>query len=160
MTRRTDRVSAALRRAVQEVIARGLSDPRVRGLITVTEVSVTPDLADARVSVSVLPASDQELTIHGLEAAAAHIRHEVSELVDLNRMPRLIFRPDARIKKEAAVLRDIHLAAESSRTPPAEKSRWAPARDKSTDQQSPLDEGRDRGEVRRRDGDQKKEPGK
>ncbi len=125
MTRRNERISALLTRAVQEVIVRGVSDPRIRGLITITEVVVSPDLAEARVSVSVLPHAQQELTIHGLQAASAHIRHEVSELVDLKRMPNLIFRPDPRLKKEAAVLRDINMAKEHTREAGAGGSGWS-----------------------------------
>lgn len=136
MTRRTERVSATLTRAMQEIIAKGLADPRVRGLITVTDVTVSPDLAEARVSVSVLPTSQQELTIHGLQAAAAHLRHELSELVDLKRMPRLFFKPDTRLKKEAAVLQDINRAARESLESSEGKTGWSSAQP-SGGQQSP-----------------------
>lgn len=117
MTRRSERVSATLTRAVQEVVARGFADPRIRGLITVTGVDVSPDMADARVMVSVFPASDEPLTMHGLRAAAAHLRHEVSEIVDLRVMPKLHFVTDTRLKKEAKVLGAINRAAVASSEP-------------------------------------------
>src|SRR5204863_7128593 len=71
VSRRSDQFGAELTRAVQEVLARGLQDPRVSGLITVTGVNVTENLSDATVSVSVLPEDRQELTLHGLRGAAA-----------------------------------------------------------------------------------------
>lgn len=125
MTRRSERVSAALTRAIQQVVARGFSDPRIRGLITVTDVTVSPDFAEALVMVSVLPAENQDLTLHGLQAASPHIRHEIGELIDLKRMPRLLFRVDNRVKKEAAVLGDINRAIEASRQASESTSPWA-----------------------------------
>jgi ribosome-binding factor A len=127
MTRRSERVSAALTRAIQEVVARGFSDPRIRGLITVTDVAVSPDFAEAWVSVSVLPVQNQDLTLHGLQAASSHIRHEIGELIDLKRMPKLMFRVDNRVKKEAAVLHDINRAIEASRQASDHPGTWSPA---------------------------------
>ncbi len=110
MNRRTQQVAATLRRAVQEVLARGLSDPRVRGLITVTGITMSDDLQVATIDVSIFPAEHQELTMHGLRAAAAHIRHEVGELVDIKRMPTLQFRLDTSLKRQAAVLEALDKA--------------------------------------------------
>src|SRR6185369_13185005 len=91
MSRRSEQFGAELRRAVQEILARGLQDPRVSGLITVTGVAVTEDLRDATVSISVLPEEKQDLTLHGLRGAASHIRHEVGEIIDARRVPVLNF---------------------------------------------------------------------
>jgi ribosome-binding factor A len=111
-------MASTLREAIQQVISRGLADPRVRGLITVTGVRVTPDLAEAIVDISVLPASAQELTYHGLSAASAHIRHEVGELVEMRRMPAIRFNLDRTLKKEARVLDALrHVADERERGP-------------------------------------------
>ncbi|MBX3363800.1 MAG: 30S ribosome-binding factor RbfA [Phycisphaeraceae bacterium] len=104
MNRRTQQVAATIRRAVQEVLSRGLSDPRVRGLITVTGITMSDDLRTATLDVSIYPPEHQELSMHGLKAAAAHIRHQAGELVDLKRMPTIQFRLDTSLKREAAVL--------------------------------------------------------
>lgn len=140
MTRRTDRISATLTRALQEIIAKGLADPRVRGLITVTGVTVSPDLAEARVDVSVLPQSQQELTLHGLEAAAPHLRHELSEMVDMRKMPKLFFRLDSRLKKESAVLQDINRAARESMEG-GERHGWSSAGSSGGQQSASTDVG-------------------
>lgn len=104
MSRRQDQFAAVLREAVQEVIERGLNDPRVQGMITVTGVRVTPDLAEAFVSVSVLPEEKQTLTMHGLKAGTAFIWREVGKLVDSRRLPKIYFEVDSSTKTQAKVL--------------------------------------------------------
>lgn len=115
MSRRAEQLASEIHRAVQQVLDRGLQDPRVSGMITVTAVRVTPDFRTAQVSVSVLPAEKQDLTMHGLRSAARHIRHEVGELVRTRQMPELAFRLDESLKKQAAVMDAIAKAAEDRR---------------------------------------------
>ncbi|UCD74281.1 MAG: 30S ribosome-binding factor RbfA [Phycisphaerales bacterium] len=104
MSLHTDQVASVIQRAVQAVLTRGLNDPRVRGLVSVTRVNVSPDLSQARVFISVTPAEHEELAMHGLRHAASHIRHAISSTVSLRRLPRLTFHLDESLKKEAAVL--------------------------------------------------------
>ena len=104
MSKRTEMIAATIARQLQERLARGLQDPRIRGLITVTKVRVTDDLTTAFVSVSVLPAEQQALTMHGLKAAAGHLRRELGKTVAIRRLPVLSFQLDESIKREAEVL--------------------------------------------------------
>lgn len=104
MSRRTEQLASTIRGAVQEVLDRGLQDPRVSGLITVTGVRLTDDLATAFVSISVLPAERAGLTFHGLRSAARHVRHEVGKRVAMRRLPELDFRLDESFKQQAAVI--------------------------------------------------------
>ncbi len=101
MTHRTDQVAASIHRAVQTVLGRGLGDPRVRGLVSVTKVSVDADLSRATVFVSVLPAEHGPLAVDGLRHAAARIRSKIGKLVRIRRVPRLVFQLDESIKKQA-----------------------------------------------------------
>ncbi len=104
MSRRTEQISSTLQRAIQDILTRGLQDPRVSGLITVTSVRVSEDKREATVMVSVFPADRQELTMHGLRAAVPHIRHELGELVDMRSTPNLSFKLDGSLKKQAEVI--------------------------------------------------------
>ena len=104
MSKRTEMIAATIARQLQERLARGLQDPRIRGLITVTKVRGTDDLATAFVSVSVLPAEQQALTMHGLKAAAGHLRRELGKTIEIRRLPMLSFQLDESIKREAEVL--------------------------------------------------------
>lgn len=107
MSRRTEQIASVLHRQIQQVLVRGLSDPRLESMITVTAVRVCDDLSEAVVSVSVIPESKQDLTLHGLTAAAGHIRREAGKGMDIRRVPRLIFRLDKQIKREASILSAI-----------------------------------------------------
>jgi ribosome-binding factor A len=111
MSRRTDQMAATIRGSLQEVIDRGLNDPRISGMITVTGVRITEDVKSAFVDISVLPAERQALTMHGLRAAARHIRRQVGDLVAIRQMPELVFRLDESLKKQAGVLDAISKAA-------------------------------------------------
>lgn len=123
MKHKCEQVAASIQRAVQQVIAKGLQDPRISGLITVTDVRVTVDMTQAHISVSVFPEDREELTIHGLDAAKNFIRREVGEIVRTRQLPAFIFRIDKSLKKQAAVLQDINRAMEElSSRPPTEEA--------------------------------------
>lgn len=107
MSHRAEVMASSIQRAVQQVISRGLQDPRVSGLITVTDVRVTKDLKIAQISVSILPEEKQELCFHGLKAATKFIRREAGELVETRQLPEFQFRLDTAAKKEAAILREL-----------------------------------------------------
>ncbi|MCH8270188.1 MAG: 30S ribosome-binding factor RbfA [Planctomycetes bacterium] len=126
MSRRTDQISSTLQRAVQEVLARGLHDPRVTGLTTITGVTVSPDLKTAVVLVSVLPDTKQALTLHGLEDAAGHIRHQVARSVRMRRVPEFKFKADLAAKEQAAVLAAIAKARSEYHDPPDDDQQPAP----------------------------------
>ena len=62
MSRRTERVNDLIRDELSDLLLREVNDPRLGGLISITHVEVTPDLSDARVSVSIMapPAEQKE----------------------------------------------------------------------------------------------------
>lgn len=123
MKRRDEQLTSSMHRAIQEVLGRGLHDPRISGLITVTSLRLNPETREAFVSISVLPQEKQQLTLHGLRAAAKHIRREVGELIRTRNMPTLVFLLDESLKKQAAVIEAIARAA--SEFGPAPKSEGA-----------------------------------
>jgi len=110
MTQRTEQVAATLKRAIQDVIVRGLSDPRVKGLITITQIEVSPDLADATVFCSVMPHEDQELSMHGLQSASKWVRRKAADKIRIRRMPKLHFRIDKKLRREQDVMASIEQA--------------------------------------------------
>jgi ribosome-binding factor A len=121
---RPAQVAGEIRRALQAELARGLNDPRVQGLISITEVVLSPDLADARVHVSVLPEDRAALTLSGLRAAAGFLRRRVMEGTRIGRVPRIGFELDVRLKRQAAL--DSILRSEGNPTP-AEPAADSPA---------------------------------
>jgi ribosome-binding factor A len=105
MSRRTEQVNEAIRRAVQTILTEGLGDPRLNGLLlTVTTVGVDTDLTLAVIRVSVLPHEKEDLALHALKSAARHIRRGVGDRIDLHKMPEFMFKLDEGLKKQAEVL--------------------------------------------------------
>ena len=103
MSQRTDQLASVIRTAVQGVLSRGLNDPRVRGLVSVTKVDLAPDLSEAKVFVSILPAEHTELTMHGLRSAARHIQSKIAADVVARKLPRISFHLDESLKRQAVV---------------------------------------------------------
>jgi len=93
MSGRTRKVESQLKEIVGEEVAT-LSDPRIRGLVTVTGVRVSPDLSTATVFYSVLSDEDLEGAREGLQSAAGRIQGVVGAQTRLKRTPRLRFEPD------------------------------------------------------------------
>jgi ribosome-binding factor A len=110
MSHRTEQIASMLRRVVSQVLARDISDPRVVGMVSVTKVSVSPDLRHADVHVSVLPQEYEARTLGGLNNAAPHIYQRVCRAVAMRQVPHLHFRLDSSLKKQAEIFDAIRSA--------------------------------------------------
>ncbi len=118
MSRRTDQIASLIRRAVQSRLSRGLNDPRVRGLISVTQVTVAADLSEAVILVSVMPAAHAQLTLRGLQHAAAHLRGELGRTARLRHQPRLTFKLDDSMRHAAEAMAAIMEVSGAERQSP------------------------------------------
>jgi len=96
-------VGTLLQRCLQDRLVKGLNDPRYRGMVSILEVRVSPDLAEATVFVSVLPAERGPLTVAALVHARGHLATHLLKATRLRRVPRLEFRLDDRLKKAASL---------------------------------------------------------
>lgn len=123
MTHRIEQIESTLRKALAQVLQRKLSDPRIRGLVSITEVDVSPDMKTAKVAVSVLPEAYAKRTLAGLRAADRHIQGEVKKLVALRLVPHLRFELDDSLKKAEEVYDAIDQAQqrEQQRNPSADE---------------------------------------
>ncbi len=111
MSQRAEQVAASIRRALQELLARGLNDPRIRGLVSIVSVRVTDDLAEAHVRVSVMPDQHSALTIKGLQSACGHLQGRLARSSTLRRVPRLRFSLDESMRQVAALDGALRAAA-------------------------------------------------
>ena len=107
MTHRIEQVESTLRKALAQVLQRSISDPRIRGMVSITGVDVSPDLKQAKIAVSVLPEEYAKRTIAGLKAASRHIQSEVKKLVALRVVPHLRFELDDSLKQAEKVYQAI-----------------------------------------------------
>ena len=97
-----ERVEETLRRAIADVLLiGGLRDPRLQGVtFSVTGVKVDSDLTLARVFVDILSqGADVDAVLAGLRAAAAAVRHELRDKVQMRRIPSLRFERDESIER-------------------------------------------------------------
>jgi ribosome-binding factor A len=96
---RTLRVNVQIQRELPGLIRDGLSDPRI-GTVTVTQVSVSPDLRNARVSVSSL-GNDESLRIavKALNGASGVLRHGLADILKLRTVPALRFVADTVLRE-------------------------------------------------------------
>lgn len=105
MTRRTERINDLLRDEISDLLRRGVKDPRVAGLVTITDVDVSPDLRRAKVFVSVMGTDEEKTsTLRALRAAAHFVRRELRKRLTIRRTPELDFLRDDSLERGAHIL--------------------------------------------------------
>lgn len=110
MTHRIEQVESTLQKALAQVLQRSISDPRIRGMVSITGVDVSPDMKQAKIAVSVLPDEYAKRTVAGLKAASRHIQSEVKKLVALRVVPHLMFQLDDSLKQAEQIYQAIDQA--------------------------------------------------
>lgn len=94
---RTSRLNGEYQKEISEIIRLQKDKmPGMKGLVSVTEVDVAPDLKTAIVYVSIYGASDVESkrTFEILQQNAGFIRHQLSQVMRMRTVPALTFRTD------------------------------------------------------------------
>ena len=103
MSLRTTRVNELLRAEISDLILREVKDPRVgEGMVTITEIRVSPDLRHATVYVSHLGEESQRAEVMaGLSNAAPFLHGALLHRLKLRHVPELAFRFDPSIERGA-----------------------------------------------------------
>jgi len=109
VSRRQQKIARAIRESVSKTILNGLSDPRVTGLVTVTEVDVSPDMKNATVFLSILTADDRkaDVTFGAICHATGHFQHQLGDDLTGRVCPHLRFEKDRKVSKTLETLRLI-----------------------------------------------------
>lgn len=95
MSLKRERMSERIHQILSELLLREVSDPRLQD-ITVTEVTLDPELMYAKVYVSALGADDRETEVmQGLRRAGGFLRRAVGKRIRLRHTPELHFRWDS-----------------------------------------------------------------
>ncbi|MWQ01837.1 30S ribosome-binding factor RbfA [Glaesserella parasuis] len=90
---RADRVAQELQKEIAIILQREVKDPRI-GMVTVSDVEISRDLAYAKVFVTFLFDSDEsavECGLEGLNKASGYIRTLVGKAMRLRIVPELRF---------------------------------------------------------------------
>lgn len=88
------RVGEQIQKEISALLLKGLKDPRV-GFVTITAVSVTPDMHLARVHYTVYGDEKQQAeTRAGLKSAVPFLRRELGRRLRMRYVPDLVFEFD------------------------------------------------------------------
>lgn len=110
MSMRTTRVNELLRAEISELLLREVKDPRVaQGMVTITEVQVSPDLRRAVVYFSHLGTDEERrAALEGLQHSAAFLHRELVHRLSLRSVPELVFKFDPSIERGARLVELIN----------------------------------------------------
>ena len=94
---RIGRINEEIQRELSDLI-RGLKDPRVQTMLSITRVDTTSDLRYAKVHISVLEESRENEAMKGLRSAGGWLRRELGSSLQLRYTPELVFELDDSLK--------------------------------------------------------------
>ena len=106
------RANDIIRKEISELLMHEIRDPRLKCLLSITEVVTSPDLKYAKVYVSVMGSEAEKKHVEeGLAAASGFIRHRLAERLTLRYIPELSFRRDESIERGSRLLELINEVA-------------------------------------------------
>jgi ribosome-binding factor A len=116
-TRRQQRVAEQVRHELSKLIEHEVDDPRLE-LISITDVTISPDLYNANIYVSSLQGEvAREPVLAGLEHARKFLRHGLAERLKLRVVPNLYFHWDKSLETGDRISRLIDQIEEADAPP-------------------------------------------
>jgi len=109
------RVADQIQKDLAVLLMTEVKDPRI-GMVTITEVEVSPDYSHAKVFYSVLPDSEEQRqrSAAGLAASRGFLRGRLGRLLQIHQTPELHFVLDDSVARGAALSQLIDHAARLS----------------------------------------------
>ena len=107
MSRRSERTGKLIQREISGLLEREVNDPRLSKLISVTGVTLSPDLKHAKIFVSTLSSetNNKEEILAGFNNASGFLRKELASHLKLKYTPQLSFHYDDSIERGARLLK-------------------------------------------------------
>ena len=102
MSRRTDQVAELIRQEINNILIRDFEPPR-GSLISVAEVTVSPDLKNATAYLSVLPENKTGTALEVVRKFTEHIQRKINTKLKMKIIPRIHWEVDERAKKYQAI---------------------------------------------------------
>ncbi len=103
---RLKRFNEILKHEISDLMLKELKDPRIKGIITVTDVEVAQDAKSAKVYLSIFGVSDEEAkkVLDGFRSAEHFIKHKLLKNLRLRYAPDLIFIKDDSIERGSRIV--------------------------------------------------------
>lgn len=113
-SRRQQKLARVIRDSVSHTIRERLSDPRITGLVSVTEVDISPDAKNATVMLSIFGVEEVacKATFAAIQHAIGHIQLILGKDLPGRTCPRLRLEQDTKMKK---TLKTLQLIEEANR---------------------------------------------
>ena len=99
---RSERVADQIQREVAEIISQELDDPRI-GRVTVSGSSLSRDLSNATLYITLPADGDVKRALEGLNRASGFVRRRLGQRVRMRYVPRLRFTHDATLDRATRV---------------------------------------------------------
>ena len=99
---RSERVADQIQREVAEIIAQELEDPRI-GRVTVSGSSLSKDLSNATLFITMPADGDVQRALQGLNRASGFVRRRLGQRVRMRYVPRLRFAHDETLERATRV---------------------------------------------------------
>jgi ribosome-binding factor A len=100
MTKRTERLNQLIQMEISDLLRKHTNDPRLNGLISVTSVSISADLKNAKVLISALcDEAGRKDVIKGFNSASGFLRRELAHRLNIRVTPELSFEFDDSIER-------------------------------------------------------------
>mgnify|MGYP001625043778 FL=1 len=106
MSLRNERVRKTLMKEIADIIQKDIKDPRISGVISITDIELAHDNSFAKVYFSVFTTNEEtkQQTIDALEDNVSKIRYEVGKRIRLRLTPELRFIPDDSLERGTKVM--------------------------------------------------------
>jgi len=102
MSKRTEQVAKLLRSTINQIIIKDFEAP-MGTLVSVSEVSVSPDLKNATAYVSIIPNNKIGSALEAIKKFSGHVQKEVGKHISIKMTPRISFELDERDLKYKAI---------------------------------------------------------
>lgn len=108
MSRRSERIGKLIQKEISVLLEREVNDPRFGGLVSITEVSLSPDLKHAKIYVSTLGTETNKVELlAGFNNASGFLRKELAAHLRWKQVPELSFHYDDSIERGTRILKII-----------------------------------------------------
>ena len=105
MSLRNERVRKTLMKEIADIIQKDIRDPRIAGIVSITDIELAHDNSFAKVYFSVFASDDaKKQTIDALEDNVSKIRYEVGKRIRLRLTPELRFIPDDSLERGTRIM--------------------------------------------------------
>ena len=88
---RVERINSEIKKSLAHIIDTELRDPQIDAMVSVSDVEITPDLAEAKVFITSIGKTPKEEVLSRIKGAGGFLRGKLSKQIKLRVTPRLNF---------------------------------------------------------------------